>query len=131
MQLQNSKTNWLSFAGLLLILPAAYFIIISVLKYSLKIDAPFDASQPFLERMGIKEPFGWNINLLILTGPVLAIVLTIFQVLKIEWHFAKEQLYFHIIIQKKWFPILVSALGISVMAVLFLYLVGENCNCKI
>ncbi|MCW3117056.1 MAG: hypothetical protein JWM28_1138 [Chitinophagaceae bacterium] len=128
MQLQNSKTNWLSFAGFLLVLPAAYLIIISVLKYNLKIDGPFNASQPFLERLGIKEQLGWNINLLILIGPLLAITLTIFQVLKIEFHFAKEQFHFHIIIQKKWFPILVAAFGMGVMAILFLYLAGENCK---
>jgi hypothetical protein len=128
MKLQNVKTNWLSIAALILVLPAAYLIVISVLKYGLKIDAPFDASQPFLERMGIKQPLGWNINLLILIGPLMAIALTIFQLLKIEWHFASEQFLLNIVIQKKWTPILIAAFSISVMAVLFLYLLGENCS---
>ena len=128
MKLQNAKTNWLSIAALILVLPAAYFIVISVLKYGLNIDAPFDSSQPFLERMGIKEPPGWNINLLILIGPLLAIVLTAFQWLKIEWHFS-EQFHLNIVIQKKWTPILIAAFSVSVMAVLFFYLLGENCTC--
>jgi len=129
MKLQNAKTNWLSIAALILVLPATYVIVISVLKYGLNIDAPFDSSQPFLERMGIKQPLGWNINLLILIGPLLAIALTVFQWLKIEWHSASEQFHLNIVIQKKWTPILIAAFSISVMAVLFFYLLGENCTC--
>jgi hypothetical protein len=128
MKLQNAKTNWLSIAALLLVLPAAWFIAISFLKYGLKIDAPFDVSQPFLERMGIKQPLGWNINLLILMGPLLAFALTIFQLLKIDWHFAKEQFHLNIVIQKKWTLLVIAGFSISVMAVLFLYLMGENCT---
>ena len=43
------KSNWLTAAGLLMALPTAYVICISILKYSfLHIDGPFDASQPLL-----------------------------------------------------------------------------------
>jgi hypothetical protein len=124
-----TKSNWLSLAGLLLAIPAAYIICISVLKYGLNINGPFDASQPLLESWGIKEPPGWNINLLILLGPIVGFLLSVFQVLKIKWEFSKENLQFHFLIQKKWFPILVAAFSISLLAILFFYLLGENCNC--
>ena len=54
--------------ALLLALPTTY-VLISILKYGWEIDGPFDSSAPLLERMGIKESPGWNINLLILFGP--------------------------------------------------------------
>jgi hypothetical protein len=128
MQTNQFKHHLLSAAALLLAMPAAYVITISVLKYGLGINGPFDASQSFLEDAGIKEPLGWNINLLILLGPIVAIALSVFQIMKIDWHFSKEQFNFHIVIQKRWFPIAVAAFGISVMAVLSLYMFGENCR---
>ncbi|MGH2552676.1 MAG: hypothetical protein ACRDEB_03100, partial [Chitinophagaceae bacterium] len=106
--------------------PMAYFILISVLKYGLGIDGPFDLATPFLERMGIKENIGWNINLLILFGPLIAFLLTIFQVLKINWQFSKQQFEFHITVQKKWFPLLIAVLSGTALLTLLIYLVGEN-----
>lgn len=126
---QLTKQNWLTAAALLLSLPTAYFIAISVLKYELGVDGPFDSIAPWLERMGIKETPGWNINLLILLGPVVACLLTIFQVLKIEWEFMKEVFRFHVTIRKRWFSLLVTAFSLSLLAILFIYLFGENCNC--
>jgi len=118
--------NWLTAAALLLAFPTAYFITISVLKYVFNIDGPFDSATPFLERMGIKENLGWNINLLILVGPLVAFVMTIFQVLKINWQFSKEQFEFHFAFRKKWFPLIVAVLSGGLLFTLFIYLVGEN-----
>ena len=123
------KSNWLTAAGLLLALPTAYFIFISVLKYELNINEPFDFSAPFLEKLGIKESFGWNINLLILFGPIAGFLLAAFQVLVMKWEFTKEHFLFQFTIKKKWFPILVAAFSVSLTAILGFYLLGENCNC--
>ena len=130
MKTSTFKNNWLTVGGLLLALPTAYFIIIVLLKFGLKIDGPFDAVQPSLEKWGIKETLGWNINLLILFGPVLAFLFTIFQVLKIEFHFTKEEFLLQFNLQKKWFPLLVAVLNAGLMAVLLIYALGENCNCS-
>lgn len=129
MKISAFKNNWLTAAGLLLALPTAFFILISVLKYGFGIDGPFDAVWPMLESLGAKESIGWNINLLILFGPVLAILFTIFQVLSIEWHFTKEEFMMHLTIQKRWFPLVVGAFGVALLAILLFYLLGENCNC--
>ena len=123
------RSNWLTAAGLLLALPAGYVICISVLKYWLNIDGPFDSSQPLLEKWGIKEPPGWNINLLILLGPIAGFLLAIFQVLIIKWQFTKEHFHFEFTVKKRWFPILVAAFTVSLVAMLFFYLLGENCTC--
>ena len=125
----SRKSNRLTVLALLLALPTAYFISICVLKYGLDINGPFDVIAPFLERVGIKDTIGWNINLLILLGPVVAFMLAIFQVLKIEWQFNKEQFLFQFTIRKKWFPLLVVAFSLSLLAIFFIYLLGENCHC--
>ena len=121
-----TKQNGIALASLLLALPTAYFICISVLKYELGIDAPFDSIAPLLERMGIKEALGWNINLLILLGPAVAFLLTIFQVLKIDWQFNKEHFLFHFTISKRWLPLLIAGFSISLLVILTIYLIGEN-----
>lgn len=58
--------KWAIALGTLLAIPTAYFILISLLKYGLDQPYLFDSARPFLERMGIKEALGFNINLLIL-----------------------------------------------------------------
>jgi hypothetical protein len=124
---QLIKPKSIAIISLLLALPTAYFICISVLKFELGVDAPFDSIAPFLERMGIKETLGWNINLLILFGPFIAFLLTIFQVLTIRFQFTQNHFLFQFLIKKRWLPILVAAFSVSLLAFLFVYLVGENC----
>ena len=91
MKTTSFRYNRLTAFALLLILPTAYFICISVLKYVLDIDGPFDSSAFFLERMGIKESPGWNINLLILPGPVFALIISVLQLLEVDWQFPKNK----------------------------------------
>jgi hypothetical protein len=124
-----SKSNLVTTLGLILAIPTAYFIFISVLKYQFGINDPFDILQPSLERMEIKNAIGWNINLLILFGPVLAFLLTVLQVLRIKWEFTQQEFQFQFTIHKKWFPILVAAFSIGILAILFVYGFVENCNC--
>ena len=127
---QITKQNVIAIISLLLALPAAYFITIAVLKFELGVDGPFDAIAPLLESWGIKETLGWNINLLILFGPLLAFFLTIFQLLGTRMQFTQNHFLFQITVRKRWLPLLVAAFSISLLAILFAYLLGENCNCS-
>lgn len=129
MRTATFKSNWLTAIGLLLVLPTAYFILIGVLS-EIGINGPLEATKPFAEKWGIKDPpGGLNISSLILFGPMVAILLTIFQFLKIEWHLAKEEFFLHFTFQKRWLPILVTASSVLLLALLFFYMVGENCTC--
>ena len=125
METISSRRNWLNFAGLVLVLPSACFFCINMLNEA-GVDGPYNASQPVLESLGIREQFGWNINLLVLFGPILALVISLFQVLGIEWHFTKEQFDLRITIQRKWFPLMIAFISGLVLATLFIYLWGEN-----
>jgi hypothetical protein len=124
----TTRSNWVTIAGLLLALPTAYFIFISLLKYELNVDGPFDAIAPFLEQAGIGETLGWNINLLILFGPVIGFLMAIFQVLRIHWDFGKDDFVFQFTIRRRWFPILVAGFSISMVGFLSLYMFLENLN---
>ena len=123
------KNNWLTAASLLLTLPAIYFILIGVLS-ELGINWPVEVTQPIAEKWGIKAPpGGLNISTVILFGPMVAILLTIFQFLKIEWHLTKEEFFLHFTFQRRWLPLLIAAGSVLLLAFLFFYMVGENCNC--
>jgi len=123
------RNAWLlNLLALLLAFPAIYVIIISILKYGLNIHGPFDASAPVLESWGIKEPPGWNINLLILLGPIAAVILAAVQVVRLETKITREQFHARISIIRKGAPIAIGLLSLLVMATLFVYMVGENCN---
>lgn len=125
--MRTVNQRWVAPASLLLVFPTVYFISISVLKFNLGVDGPFDNSWPLLLRLGIKESIGVNINLLILFGPLLAILMNVFQVLTADKRFTKDHFHFHVRIRKRWFPIVVAAFCGLVMAVLILYLFAENC----
>jgi hypothetical protein len=114
--------------AIILLLPTVYFIIISVLKYTFGIASPYDASEPLLNSFGLKESLGWNINLIILFGPIAALLLTIFQILKIGIYTSEEKFEVTISTGKKWLPILIAAASITVMGLLAIYFLGENCS---
>ncbi len=122
------KNNWLIAAGILLVLPTAYFILIGTLS-EFGINGPLESIQPLAEKLGIKDPPGLNITSVILFGPMIAFLLTVFQFLRIEWHFSRDGFQIHLAFQKKWLPILVAAASVALLAVLFFYMLGENCNC--
>ena len=122
------RINWLSAAALLLALPTGYFILINLLN-EMGIVGPYNASQSLLENLGIRQSLGWNINLLIAFGPVIALAISLFQVLKIKFHFSKEQIDFSAQLKLKWFPLLVAALSAGFLVILLIYLFAENCNC--
>ena len=120
----------LAFAlGALLAFPTAYFIFIALLKYGLKSSYLFDSAQPFLEGLGIKESLGWNINLLILFGPLIALSLNLFSFLQIEWYNEKENFSIRLSIQKHWWNLILVVFSGVLLAILFSYMLGENCRC--
>jgi hypothetical protein len=115
--------------GVLLAFPTAYFIFIALLKYGLGSSYLFDSAQPFLERTGIKESLGWNINLLILVGPFIALGLNLHSVLRIEWQNEKENFVLRLSIQKHWWNMVLVIFSCLLLATLFIYAIGENCRC--
>ena len=124
----TSQNNWLTATAILLLLPAAFLILIGILS-AFGITGPMETIQPVAEYWGIKDPPGLNITSIILFGPMLALLLTIFQFLKVEWRFSSEEFLLNLSFQKRWFPVLVAAASIGVLAMLSLYMFVENCRC--
>ena len=122
MKTTTFRNDWLTAAGLLLALPAAWFICINILNDS-GISGPYNASQPVVESLGR------SLSPLILFGPLFAFILIIFQVLRIEWQFTKEEFKLNFTLQKRWFPLLVATFSLGLLVFLFFYAIGENCNC--
>ena len=125
MKVNYSLHKSFNFAALLLVIPAAWFFIINVLNAA-GISGPYNASAPFFERWGSKESLGWNINLLILLGPIFSLLLSLFQLLTVKWQFTKEQFQVQFNIRKKWFPLSIALFSSLILASLFMYLITEN-----
>ena len=121
--------KWAIAFGTLLAFPTAYFIFISVLKYGLGLPNLFDAAQPLLERLGIKQSPGLNINLLILFGPFIAMIINLFSVLRIEWFNETESFSFKVSFEKHWWNMMLVFFSALLLSVLFFYAIGENCHC--
>jgi len=128
MKIMTFKSNVLTIIAALLAFPTLYFIIANLLN-EMGVPGPYNIIGSFVQSAGGSEPIGWNINLLILFGPILAIFLTIFQFVKIEFHASTEEFLLHFSVQKRWFPILVTIVSVAVLTSMFFYMLGENCNC--
>src|SRR5687767_2243944 len=126
MQTITYRNHLLNALAFMLVIPTVYFILISVLKYEFGVHGPFDAMAPFLERNGIKEQIGWNINLLILFGPLIAFAIAAWQVVRIEWQNSKQQFQINMSIVKSKFPLFIIFLSGLVLATLTIYMIGEN-----
>lgn len=107
--------------SLLLVFPAAYFIGIIFLKHVLHVESPYEASILLLERLGINESPGLNINGLMLFGTAMGILMNITQVLSIEKHFTDNHFHFYVHIKRKWFPLTVILLSAVLFTVLLCY----------
>ncbi|HET9744849.1 MAG TPA: hypothetical protein VFP97_03990 [Chitinophagaceae bacterium] len=128
MRTTTFKNNWLTSLALLLTFPAAYFILIGILS-EMGINGPLESIKPLAEKWGIKDGPGLNITSVIVFGPMVAFLLTIFQFMKLEWRVTSEEFLVHFSFYKRWFPIIVAGASVVVLGMLFLYVGAENCNC--
>ncbi len=124
----NVNTRLSLAAGVMLAFPAAYLIFISLLKFNIGMPFLFDPSQPLFEKLGSKEPLGFNINLLILFGPLLAMAINLFAVLKMKRASAGDYFSLAISIQKNWWNMALVIISGILLTTLFIYALGENCR---
>ncbi|HYF33425.1 MAG TPA: hypothetical protein VD993_20010 [Chitinophagaceae bacterium] len=127
MKVSFLKSNLSAVAGLLLTLPGAYFFFINFLN-EFGIHGLYNAAQPLLNSLGAYESFGWNINLLIVFGPVIAILLNMASTLRFEWITDRTFIDVHLRIQRRWPNWIIIGLGGICIMTLFIYLAGENCR---
>ena len=128
MRTTTFKNNWVTSLAVLLTFPCAYFILIGILS-EMGIIGPLESIKPLAEKWGIKDGPGLNITSVIVFGPMVAFLLTVFQFMKVEWRFTSEEFLVQVAFYKRWFPIIVAAASVVVLGLLFLYVGVENCNC--
>ena len=115
-------------AGFMLVFPALYFIVSAWLNYGLGFSPLWKIIEPIFENPENKK-FGFNINLLILFGPLLAILINLPLVMQLVMSRTPEEVNVHIAFKKySWSWIIIGA-GTFCLAALFFYLLLENCNC--
>ena len=115
--------------GGILTLPAACFVMVSILNFQLGYPYLYDAANPFLQSTSISEPPGFNINLLILFGPVLALLINILAVLDLWLDQGKDRINFQLSIRRNWTNLLIILVNALTLLATAAYLFIENCNC--
>ena len=116
------KSNSVSAIALLLALPTAIFLFIVFLKFGLGVPGPLDSIAPTLMEWGLDSGPGLNITSLILFGPPVAFLLTIFQVLKISVDMKGEFIRINMQFEKRWFTLFVAVFSTIVIGGLILFL---------
>jgi hypothetical protein len=68
----------------LFVLPAAYCIGGSILKFEPGLPWFYNMAEPLFIKMGLNEKLGFNINLLVLFGPIVALGLSLYSLVKMK-----------------------------------------------
>jgi hypothetical protein len=129
MKRQLVKPSAAATIGLILTAPTAYFILIALLKYAFGLPGLFDASEPLLTSLGANKPLGWNINLLILFGPLLSILLNVSAIVSLNWRRSEELFTIQLSLERKLWNWIALAISGGCLLMLFIYALGENCRC--
>jgi len=119
------QTKWTFATGLLLAFPAVYFVLANVLNSNTGIDWLYKPIASIFDKPENKQ-FGWNINLLIVFGPVLAILLNAWSLLHIRFDTEAEFFRLEISVKRKWWNIALVLLSAGTMLCLCGYLFFEN-----
>src|SRR5687768_8805267 len=122
MQTINYRERLLNIISLMLLFPAFFFLVICVLKYMLEINGPYDAAEPTLAWLGLDQGFGFNINLVILLGPVAAILFAAWQTVRIHWQNSKLRFGIQLTFIKRKMPLLIMFISMLVLGTLSVYL---------
>ncbi|MBV9987022.1 MAG: hypothetical protein JO301_05050 [Chitinophagaceae bacterium] len=111
-------------AGALLVAPAGYFFTAAFLNYELHLPFFWDPIAPYFEQ---HKSLGWNANLLIAFGPVLAVLMNLPRLLQFRLYrdeFDRWQLSALLQLSSpRW---AVIGAGIFVTGVMIAYMFGEN-----
>ncbi len=115
-------------AGWLLVIPSLYFILSALLNYEFGIPGLWSSIESIFEKPGNKQ-LGLNVNLLILFGPLGAILINLEQVINIAFKKDASSFHFDIEVRSNSSNWIVIAAGLFCLAAIFLYLLEENCKC--
>ncbi len=115
-------------AGWLLVIPSLYFILSALLNYEFGIPGLWSSIESIFEKPENKH-LGLNINLLILFGPLVAILINLTQVMNVAFKKDVSSFNFEVEIKRYSYNWIVIVAGLFCLAAIFLYLLGENCNC--
>jgi hypothetical protein len=129
MKISSRKIDPWFLAGALLVMPAIYFFTAAFLNYEMHLPFLWNLVAAWFDRPQNKV-LGWNANLLIAIGPLLAILLTLPGLLQFRLYrdeFDKWQLSALVALSStRW---LVVGAGVLLTGVMIAYLWGENCFC--
>ena len=123
------KSHWSVIAGLLLTFPAVYFIFICVMKYQFNLPVMYDKAEPVLQSFGTNKLIGWNINFLIVFGPLIALLLNVSSVVSLFCQSTTENYIIQFTIKKRTMNWSVIFLSAFCLVAFFMYLFKENCSC--
>lgn len=126
----KSKQTIPTILGLVLLAYSGFFVIYNVLKYNLGLPLPFDPFSGLNASAGASLwPLFWNA--LIVFGPIAALALFLLPSVRLRIDLKGDQLLTVSIIKSGRRTLILSAACIGLLAVFFLYLVGENLACLI
>jgi hypothetical protein len=129
MKISIQKIDPWFLAGALLVMPAIYFFTAAFLNYEMHLPFLWNLVAAWFDQPQNKA-LGWNANLLIAIGPLLAILVTLPGLLQFRLYrdeFDKWQLSALVALSSaRW---LVVGAGVLVTGVMIAYLFGENCSC--
>ncbi len=116
-----------SFLAILLMIPAVVFVTANLLKYQVGLDQPYDAFSPIWSTdAGVYQG---AFNSVVLLGPLAGMALIAWAVVRLSFGRRDGTWVASVSVQKRWPELAVLGAGLSLMAVMGLYLIAENLPC--
>ena len=116
--------------GLLLTLPSAIFIFISVTKFQFGIPVFYDGTMSIMQATGLTNSPEWVLNSLVIGCPLAALLLNISSMVSCSYHLSKSDIIFHFSVKRNKRSAAIIMVSSFCLLVLFLYVLTENCNCN-
>ena len=114
--------------GILLVVPSLYFVVSALLNYRFGLPTLWKVIEPIFEKAG-NQSFGFNISLLVILGPLVAIMINLAQVIQLHFARAEDEVYVYLSISKYKYSWIVVATGCACLGIMFFYMLAENCWC--
>lgn len=123
-----SSARWPLVAGAALVFPGLYLLMAGWLHHHLQIDLPWQLTTAFLSDAP-EGHFGFHINMMIIIGPVIAILINLRKVIFLNTASDDETLYLQCSVSKYSFGWAIISAAVFCLAAFTIFTLGQNCNC--
>ncbi|HEX8278512.1 MAG TPA: hypothetical protein VF540_07445 [Segetibacter sp.] len=112
--------------GIFLLAPSLYFVASALLNYSFGFPPLWKFIEPIFDNPANKS-LGFNINILLLFGPLAAVIINLPQVIQLSFIKREGEAYIYLSVLKYPYSWIIVAVGAGCLATTLFYMLTQHC----